>query len=40
MLSETKGDTTINKSMPKVLLKVNLETVLTHPEHVLLSSQN
>lgn len=40
MLSETKGDTTINKSTPKVLLKVKFEIVLTHPEHLLLSRQN
>ena len=35
MLSEIKDETTINKSMPKVKRK----TVLTHSEHVILSSQ-
>lgn len=40
MVSETKGDTTINKSTPKVLLKINLEHALTCPEHLLPSHPN
>lgn len=38
MLSETQGDTTINKSLPKVFFKVKFETILAHPEHLLFSS--